>query len=66
MRLILVTNDDGLHSPGIDALAAALRPLGEVIVVAPLTEASAIGHALTVPEPPRATNPIRTATDADP
>ena len=53
MRRILVTNDDGIHSEGITALADALRPLGEVIVVAPLTEASAIGHALTLRRPLR-------------
>ena len=53
MRRILVTNDDGVHSPGIRALADALRSLGEVIVVAPLTEASAIGHALTLRRPLR-------------
>jgi len=48
-----VTNDDGVHSDGIHALAAALRPLGEVIVVAPHIEASAIGHALTLRRPLR-------------
>jgi len=53
MRRILVTNDDGIHSPGIHALADALRPLGEVTIVAPLTEASAIGHALTLRRPLR-------------
>ena len=53
MRRILVTNDDGVHSPGILALADALAPLGEVIVVAPLAEASAIGHALTLRRPLR-------------
>jgi 5'-nucleotidase len=53
MRRILVTNDDGIHSPGIHALAASLERLGEVIVVAPLTEASAIGHALTLRRPLR-------------
>ena len=53
MRRILVTNDDGIHSPGIHALAVALEQLGEVIVVAPLTEASAIGHALTLRRPLR-------------
>jgi 5'/3'-nucleotidase SurE len=53
MRRILITNDDGVHSPGIHALAEALRPLGEVVVVAPLTEASAIGHALTLRRPLR-------------
>ena len=53
MRRILVTNDDGIHSAGIRALAEALTPLGEVTVVAPLTEASAIGHALTLRRPLR-------------
>jgi 5'-nucleotidase len=53
MKRILVTNDDGVHSEGIKALADAMRPLGEVTVVAPLTEASAIGHALTLRRPLR-------------
>ena len=53
MRRILVTNDDGVHSEGIRALADALRPLGEVTVVAPHQEASAIGHALTLRRPLR-------------
>ena len=53
MRTILVTNDDGFFSPGIEALAAALRSLGNVIVVAPQTEASAVGHALTLRRPLR-------------
>ena len=53
MPRILVTNDDGVHSDGIHALADALRPLGDVIVVAPHIEASAIGHALTLRRPLR-------------
>jgi 5'-nucleotidase len=53
MPRILVTNDDGVHSDGIHALAAALKPLGDVIVVAPHIEASAIGHALTLRRPLR-------------
>ena len=53
MRRILVTNDDGVHSEGIKALADALRHLGEVTVVAPIQEASAIGHALTLRRPLR-------------
>ncbi len=53
MKRILVTNDDGVHSDGIHALAAALAPLGEVTVVAPHMEASAIGHALTLRRPLR-------------
>jgi 5'-nucleotidase len=53
MKRILVTNDDGVHSEGIRALAEALKPLGEVTVVAPIQEASAIGHALTLRRPLR-------------
>jgi 5'-nucleotidase len=45
---ILVTNDDGYRSEGIHALAEALAPLGEITIVAPTTEKSAIGHALTL------------------
>ena len=50
-KRILVTNDDGVRSEGILALADALRPLGDVTIVAPLNEASAIGHALTLRRP---------------
>ncbi len=53
MPRILVTNDDGYFSPGIAALAAALRALGDVTVVAPQAEASAVGHALTLRRPLR-------------
>jgi 5'/3'-nucleotidase len=53
MPLILVTNDDGVHSEGIKTLADALRPLGDITVVAPIQEASAIGHALTLRRPLR-------------
>ncbi|MGH9173567.1 MAG: 5'/3'-nucleotidase SurE [Vicinamibacterales bacterium] len=53
MPQILVTNDDGVHSDGIRALAAALKRLGEVTVVAPTQESSAIGHALTLRRPLR-------------
>jgi 5'-nucleotidase len=53
MPRILVTNDDGVRSDGLYALADAVKPLGDVIVVAPQTEASAIGHALTLRRPLR-------------
>jgi len=53
MKRILVTNDDGVHSDGIHGLAAALAPLGDVTIVAPHVEASAIGHALTLRRPLR-------------
>ena len=50
---ILVTNDDGVLSEGIRALADAVAHLGEVTVVAPIQEASAVGHALTLRRPLR-------------
>lgn len=53
MKRILVTNDDGVRSAGIRVLADALAPLGEVIILAPLREASAVGHALTLHHPLR-------------
>lgn len=52
---ILVTNDDGIDSPGIYALVHALRRLGQVVVVAPDRQQSAVGHALTVSSPLRVT-----------
>ncbi len=51
--VILVTNDDGIHAAGLAALAEALEPLGEVYVVAPDREQSAVGHALTLHRPLR-------------
>ena len=51
--LILVSNDDGIHSEGIVALADAVRPLGEVVVVAPDRERSAVSHSLTLHRPLR-------------
>jgi 5'-nucleotidase len=53
MPRILVTNDDGVRSDGIHALGRALSRLGEVVIVAPHVEASAIGHALTLRRPLR-------------
>ena len=51
MKKILVTNDDGFDSQGLEALIEALEPLGEVIVVAPSSEKSACGHSLTLIKP---------------
>lgn len=51
---ILLCNDDGIHAPGIEALATALDGLGELYVVAPTTEQSAVGHAITIRDPVRA------------
>jgi len=50
---ILVTNDDGIHSEGIKALAKALHEVGEVFIVAPDREESAIAHSLTLHRPLR-------------
>lgn len=50
---ILVTNDDGIYSEGLRKLAAALRQVGEVTVVAPDREQSAASHALTLHRPLR-------------
>jgi 5'-nucleotidase len=52
--LILLTNDDGVHAPGIRALAEVLGGLGEVWMVAPDREASASSHSLTLKHPLRA------------
>ncbi len=52
---ILVTNDDGIASPGIHAVAAALDALGEVWIVAPDRERTAVGHAVTLHKPLRIT-----------
>ncbi len=51
--LILVTNDDGYRSEGIQHLAARLATFGEVFIVAPEEERSAVSHALTVRDPVR-------------
>jgi 5'-nucleotidase len=48
---ILVTNDDGIYSPGILALARAAQPFGDVRVVAPDVEQSSMGQAITSTRP---------------
>ena len=53
--IILVTNDDGITSPGLQALARAMARLGTVWVVAPDRERTAVGHALTLHKPLRLT-----------
>jgi 5'-nucleotidase len=50
---ILVTNDDGIQSPGIAALARALSAIGEVWIVAPDRERTAVAHAVTLHKPLR-------------
>ncbi len=52
--LILVTNDDGIHSPGLEVLAHSLKSKGRVVIVAPDRNRSAVGHALTLERPLRA------------
>ncbi|WP_199589804.1 5'/3'-nucleotidase SurE [Lujinxingia litoralis] len=51
--LILVSNDDGIHAPGIELLAGAMEALGEVWVVAPATEQSAVSGAISLRQPLR-------------
>jgi len=50
---ILASNDDGIHAEGLRALVAALKPLGEVTVIAPDREQSATSHSLTLHRPLR-------------
>src|SRR6186713_3368110 len=45
---ILVTNDDGITSPGIRALVEEMRHFGRVVVVAPDSPQSGMGHAITI------------------
>jgi 5'-nucleotidase len=49
--MILVTNDDGIYSPGIQILAKRLRDLDHVVIVAPDRERSAAGHSMTLHRP---------------
>ncbi|HUI45851.1 MAG TPA: 5'/3'-nucleotidase SurE [Nitrospirota bacterium] len=49
--MILVTNDDGVYSPGIQTLAKRLRELDAVVIVAPDRERSAVGHSMTLHRP---------------
>ena len=46
--LILVTNDDGITAPGIRALIEVMKTIGDVVVVAPDSPQSAMGHAITI------------------
>lgn len=51
---ILLTNDDGVHAPGLAALIRRVSEVAEVVVVAPDREQSAVSHALTLHHPLRA------------
>ena len=63
-RQIFLTNDDGVSAPGLAALARALRPLGQVTVIAPEHNWSAGGHSKTMHKPLRV-SPARLA-DGEP
>jgi len=65
---ILVTNDDGVFTEGIERLAAALSEVGDVFTVAPDQERSAAGHSLTLHHPLRAkmVGPQRWSVDGTP
>jgi len=52
-RLILISNDDGYHAPGIRALKESLQGLGRLVVCCPDREQSAASHALTLSRPLR-------------
>jgi 5'-nucleotidase len=51
--MLLLSNDDGVHAEGLSALAEALAPHDDILVVAPSTEQSAKSHGLTMHEPLR-------------
>ncbi len=51
MKTILITNDDGIHSPGILALQQAMKEIGRTIVIAPDRDNSAVSHSLTMNRP---------------
>ncbi|MFH1131168.1 MAG: 5'/3'-nucleotidase SurE [Pseudomonadota bacterium] len=53
MSLILVTNDDGIHSLGLKLLVRALEKVGDVVVAAPTRQKSGISHAITLGQPLR-------------
>lgn len=59
---ILITNDDGINSPGIYALAKAIAQISEIDVFAPIAEMSAIGHAITISDPLRVSEVQRGGT----
>lgn len=50
---LLLTNDDGVHAAGLAALARAVAPLGDVVVLAPETEQSTTSHSLSLTRPLR-------------
>ncbi|MEW5837234.1 MAG: 5'/3'-nucleotidase SurE [Pseudomonadota bacterium] len=65
---ILISNDDGVYSPGIRALAEAMRPLGKVMIVAPDRDRSGASNSLTLSSPlrPRMIEPDMWSVDGTP
>lgn len=53
---ILLTNDDGINAPGLQALYKEMKKYGQVYIVAPDSEKSAVGHAITLSDPLRVQN----------
>ncbi len=51
--LILITNDDGINAPGLRFLIETMRPLGDLLIIAPDKPQSAMGHAVTIQSPLR-------------
>ena len=51
--LILVTNDDGIHAPGIKALFESMQDIGLPVMIAPERDKSAVSHSLTMDRPLR-------------
>jgi 5'-nucleotidase len=62
--LILLTNDDGIYAPGLTAIERELRTLGDVVVVAPATEQSGVGHSITYLTPLTVKEVFRNETPA--
>jgi len=52
-KIILISNDDGIHSEGIKSLAGALKRVGEIFVVAPDRERNVANHSLILHRPLR-------------
>lgn len=51
LKKIVMSNDDGIHAPGIRAFHDAIKDLAEIEVVAPSDEQSAVGHSITIFDP---------------
>src|SRR5437868_7417230 len=62
--IILITNDDGISSPGIKALVESVKGLGKIVVVAPDKPQSGMGHAITIGHPLRM-NQVQTFGDVE-